>query len=303
MISLKGILPAITTPFRSDGTVDLTGLRANFTNWHKTGLTGYLVLGSTGEVVHLDEAEKLELLTVARASIPDTMSMIVGTGLHSTRATILFTRQAAAAGGDYALVVTPHYFKSSMTQTVLRDFYCEVADASPIPVLLYSVPQFTGVTLQPETIAVLAEHRNIVGIKDSAGDVRALIHTLSLVPKDFVVLTGSAPVLYPALAVGAQGAILAIANLAPTACVEIYRLLEANQLADARTYQERLLILSEEIATRYGIGGIKYAMDCVGYIGGDVRSPLTMPNAAARQAIRTSLQECKFFENLKLMDN
>src|SRR5438105_1538644 len=137
--SLKGIFPAITTPFAADGALDIAGLRANLTAWHTTGLAGYLVLGSTGEVVHLDESEKLKVLEVARAAIPDSMPMIVGTCLPATDATIAFTRRAAEAGASYALVVTPHYFKSAMTQSALEVFYRAVADASPIPVLLYSV--------------------------------------------------------------------------------------------------------------------------------------------------------------------
>src|SRR5262249_23320119 len=156
---------------------------------------------------------------------------------------------------------SPHYFKKEMTQAVLKTFYEKVADSSPVPVLLYNVPQFTGLQLAPETIAALSEHSNIAGIKDSSGDMRALIHTLSLVKDNFTVLTGSAPILHPALLVGARGAILAVANFIPTLCIEIYRFAvssEKEKRQEARICQERLLTISEQIAGRYGIGGIKY---------------------------------------------
>ena len=294
MNTLNGIFPAIVTPFTRDGAVDVAGLLANFDAWNLTRLTGYLVLGSTGEVVHLDEMEKLTVLEKSRTSIPKTMPLIVGTGQHSTRATIEFTRRAAELGATYALVVTPHYFKKEMTQAALKSFYLAVAEASTIPVLLYSVPQFTGVQLAPETIAALAEHQNIIGIKDSSGDIRTLIHTLSLVGDTFSVLTGSAPVLYPALLSGAKGAILAVANFVPDLCVEIFRLAGQGKAREARLFQERLLLISEAIAGRYGIGGIKHAMNCIGYVGGNVRGPLEMPRTEAGQAIRACLEESGF---------
>lgn len=289
MNRLHGIFPAAVTPFKG-GAIDIDGLRANFAAWNSTGLSGHLVLGSTGEVVHLDEAEKFTVLEIARAAIPSSMSMIVGTGMHATAATIDFTRRAADYGATHALVVTPHYFKSSMTQAALKSYYLEVAESSPVPVLLYSVPQFTGITLAPETTAALAEHENIVGIKDSSGDMRALIQTLSLVGEDFAVLTGSAPILHPALVSGAAGAILAVANFIPGLCVEIYRRVGAGE--EACNEQRLLLRLSEQIASRHGIGGIKCAMDYLGYVGGEVRRPLLMPDAQAEQSIRALLREC-----------
>ncbi|MBI4851764.1 MAG: dihydrodipicolinate synthase family protein [Acidobacteria bacterium] len=289
MTLLQGIFSAIVTPFDQTGQLDIKALKTNFSIWNKTGLAGYLVLGSTGEVVHLEEEEKLEVLKVARQSIPSNMPMIVGTGLHSTSATIAFTKLAAKCAADYALVVTPHYFKSSMTLAALNDYYQKVADTSPIPVLLYSVPQFTGLSLSPELIAKLSEHPNIVGIKDSSGDMRVLMQTISLVKPTFSVLTGSAPILYPALAIGARGAILAVGNFAAKLCYEIFQAFNSKQLELAQNQQLKLLALSEQIASRYGVGGIKYAMDILGYQGKVVRSPLLMPDETAQKAIQTTL--------------
>lgn len=290
MKSLKGIFSAIVTPFDNNGHLDIKALKANFSLWNQTGLAGYLVLGSTGEVVHLEEKEKLAVLDAARESIPSNMPMIVGTGMHSTDATVDFTKLAAQCGADYALVVTPHYFKSSMTPVALTNYYHKVADSSSIPVLLYSVPQFTGLALSPELIAKLAEHPNIVGIKDSSGDMRVLTQTISLVTPEFNVLTGSAPILYPALAIGAKGAILAVGNFAAKLCHQIFEAFNSQQFENARDSQLKLLVLSEQIASRYGIGGIKYAMDILGYQGGYVRSPLLMPDQAAQTAIQSVLK-------------
>jgi 4-hydroxy-2-oxoglutarate aldolase len=290
MKTLTGIFSAIVTPFSSTGELDTKSLKTNFNRWNSSGLAGYLVLGSTGEVVHLEEKEKLEVLSVARESIPSNMPMIVGTGLHSTSATIDFTKLATDCGADFALVVTPHYFKNSMTEAALTKYYHTVADASTIPVLLYSVPQFTGLTLSPELIGKLSKHPNIVGIKDSSGDMKALTQTISLVSPDFMVLTGSAPILYPALSIGAKGAILAVGNFVPTLCYEIFQAVQNKDFDKARKNQLKLLSLSEQIASRYGIGGMKYAMDLLGYSGGSVREPLLMPDSNAQTAIRTLLE-------------
>lgn len=294
MKSLKGIFSALVTPFNRDGQVDFTGLWDNISACNVSKMTGYLILGSTGEVVHLDEPEKIAVLELTRRAIPADRTMIVGTGLHSTKATIEFTQLAAEKGADYALVVTPHYFKASMTMPVLTNYYRDVADASPIPVLLYNVPQFTGITMSPELIALLSKHPNIVGIKDSSGDVRALSQVLSMVKPDFQVLTGSAPVLYPAICLGAQGAILAVANFAAELCVKIYQLSLNGERLAARDCQMQLLALSESIASRYGVGGIKFAMQALGLTGGTVRAPLVMPDTAAQKAIQHILENNGF---------
>lgn len=325
---LRGVFPAITTPFHEDGRVDALSLQSNMAIWNSKGVRGYLLLGSTGEVAHLDRGEKLAVLEAARAAIPYSAPMIVGTGVHSTQATIAFTKRAAELGATYALVVTPHYFKRDMTNAVLRNYFEAVAEASPIPVLLYNVPQFTGIQMVPELIAILSQHPNIVGIKDSSGDMRALIKTLSLVEKDFAVLVGSALVLYPSLLTGATGAILAVANFAAEACMEIYSLVEEEREVEseevidpgdqrvrkmhrvtgnfagrkrARALQEKILNITETVAG-YGIGGIKYAMSCLGFSGGYVRSPLIMPDEAEQKVIRDALRSSGLFKNQVIED-
>jgi 4-hydroxy-2-oxoglutarate aldolase len=281
---LQGIFPAVVTPFLADGRLDLTGFAANFAAWQAAQMTGYLVLGSTGEVVHLDEREKCQILTAARQVIPANAAFMVGTGLPSTAATIEFTNLAADYGATHALVVTPHYFKSAMSTSVLINYYQQVADAARIPILLYNVPQFTGITLSIDAIARLSQHPNIVGIKDSSGDLRALQLTIANVAPDFAVFTGSAPILAASVAAQATGAILAVANFVPQLCQQIYLLAQANDPA-SNPLQQQLLLLSEQIASVSGVGGVKYAMELTGLIGGQVRSPLTMPDKAAQEKI------------------
>lgn len=284
-MKLTGILPPITTPFLNE---EVAGdrLRENLTLWNATALSGYLVLGSNGEAVYLSETEKLRVLDVAREAIPREKIMMVGTGMESTRETISFTREAARRGADCALVVTPSYFKGSMTPAVLKDHFRAVADASPVGILLYNVPQFTGVNMEPELVAELSRHQNIIGIKDSSGNIDQLGRIIHLSEEGFAVFVGSAPVLFPALCVGATGGILAVANVTPNECAAIQRLFSEGKLKEARTLQNNLTPLARAVTAIYGIGGLKVAMDLAGYFGGDPRPPLKKPAAEVADILR-----------------
>jgi len=291
-IKLQGILPPIVTPFRN-GEVDFNAIAHNIRLWNQTELTGYVALGSTGEFVYLTSDERVRVIATVRKYTPSDRILIAGTGAMTTAETIQLTRRAAELGVDAVMVVTPFYYTGQMTDEVLRAHYTAVADASPIPVLLYNVPMFTHVNMAVETIARLAEHPNIIGIKDSSGDVAQLSAIIQNTPEDFVVLTGGAAVLHPALAVGAHGAILAAANVVPELCVEIARLVTQN---DHETARERQAVLTRihRTLSRYGIGGYKLAMDLRGYRGGEPRRPLLPPDEAGRQAIRQMLAETGF---------
>lgn len=272
-MNLSGVIPPITTPFEK-GRVAYARLKENFDRWNRTGLSGYLVLGSNGEAVYLNEREKWKLIEVSRDSIPPNKAMIVGTGLESTRETIRFTNQAARMGADFGLVVTPCYFKGSMKPQILLDHFLSVAEGSRIPILLYNVPQFTGVNMEPELVARLSEHPNIVGIKDSSGNIGQLSEIVHLTREGFRVFVGSAPVFLPALCVGAVGGLLAVADGVPEECVQIFRLFKAGKLQKARALQHRLTPLAKAVTVKYGIGGLKKLMDIVGYFGGAPRLPL-----------------------------
>ena len=291
-MKLSGAMPPITTPFR-DGKLASDKLKKNFQKWNKTGLSGYLVLGSNGEAVYLNEKEKLRVVEVSRESIPKSKIMMVGTGMESTQETIRFTNQAAKMGTDFALVVTPSYFKGSMKPQILYDHFIAVAESSQIGILIYNVPQFTGINLEPEVVAKLSQHPNIIGIKDSSGNIGQLSEIIHLSKKGFAVFVGSAPVFYPALCIGATGGILAVANPVPQECVQIQNLFNKGRMNEARLLQEKLTPLAKAVTTKYGIGGLKMAMDLTGYFGGNPRSPLKRPGREVEEELKRLLLRLK----------
>lgn len=288
---LRGVLLPFTTPFNNDAGFDAGALHLNLDKWNATGVAGYVALGSTGERVHLGERECLNVIETTRASVPEQMAFIVGAGQQSTQATIDEVRGVAQAGADAVLVITPHFYRAEMTHNALVNHYLAVAEAAPVPVLLYSVPPFTNLSLAPETIAQLSEHENIIGVKDSSGDILNLAETLRLVPEDFAVLTGNGNALYPALCVGAKGAILAIGCVAPELAVAIYEAFERGEHERARAMQQQLTKLTRGISGRYGISGLKAALDMLGYTGGRVRAPLRNASDEARREIAKVLKE------------
>jgi 4-hydroxy-2-oxoglutarate aldolase len=293
---LRGILLPFTTPFDEEGEVNVRAVGANIEKWNETGVSGYVALGSTGERVHLTERECLQVIEAARAHVPASLALIVGAGQQSTRLTIDEVKRWARVGADGVLLITPGYYRAEMTQRALADYYRAVADASVVPILLYNIPQLTGVTLAPQTVAELAEHENIRGIKDSSGDIVALGEILRLAPEDFSVLTGHGAALLAALGVGARGAILAVGCFAARACVEVYRAFEAGDYERARRLQRALALLVRGVMGRSGIGGIKAAMSELGLEGGRVRAPLSMPADSARLEIAKLLKESGLFD-------
>ena len=290
-LNLAGICLPITTCFDGTERLDLTGLAVNIRKWNTSGILGYVVLGSTGERVNLDEQEYLMVVEAARAEVPRSMTFIVGAGQQSTRGTINEIRTAANAGADAILVLTPYFYRSAITQHELITYYNRVADSSPIPVLLYSMPTLTGIKIEPETVARLAEHPNIVGVKDSSNDIEGFRKTVELCPNGFAVLTGNGTVLFDALKSGATGAILAVGCAVPEVCLEILRLFKAGELDQAQQLQSKLTPFAAAVTTRFGIGGLKAALDMAGYISGTVRTPLQAPNETERAEIRELFNE------------
>ncbi len=219
------------------------------------------------------------------------LAFIVGAGQQSTLGTINEIKRAAQAGADAVLVITPYFYRSAITQETLVSYYTAVADEAPVPVLLYSMPPLTGIKIEPETVARLSEHPNIIGVKDSSNDVAGFSKTVNLCPSDFAVLTGNGTVLLDALRAGATGAILAVGCAVPEICVEIFRAFQAGEVERAETLQSKLTPLAAAVTTRFGIGGLKAALDLAGYRGGAVRAPLRAPDEAARKEIETLLKE------------
>ena len=290
---MRGILLPITTPFTATEEIDSTGLQENIRHWNKSGIVGYVVLGSTGERVQLDERECQEVIDTARAEVPPELSFIVGAGQESRRGTINEIKRAAAAGADAVLVITPHFYRAAITQQALVNHYRAVADAAPIPVLLYSMPDLTGIKIEPDTAAQLSTHPNIIGIKDSSADVAKLRETIQVTSRDFAVLTGNGTVLHEALNAGARGGILAVGCVAVDCCLEIFRFIAAGKAQQAEALQQHLTPLALAVTKRYGIGGLKAAIDMVGLTGGATRLPLEPAGADARAEIATLLENVR----------
>ncbi|HAF67070.1 MAG TPA: dihydrodipicolinate synthase family protein [Clostridiales bacterium UBA9857] len=287
---LRGIFAPIPTPF-VDEAIAYDKLESNLAKWGATGLSGVVVLGSNGEQPYVDEDEKVELWKFARRHFPDDKAVIAGTGAESTRAAIRLTKKAADAGAQAALILTPHYFKANMNAEALERFYTDVADESPIPVLLYNMPGNTGLNLTPPLVKKLSEHPNIKGIKDSGGNIAQISQFLRDAPEDFVVFAGSASFLMPALVMGAHGGILATANVAPDLCVRIYELVNQGQYDEARSIQLKIIKLNSLVTAKYGVAGLKAALDMIGYFGGLPRRP-TLPIGDEEKAeILAALEE------------
>ena len=287
---LRGILLPFTTPFTASGDLDLDGLAGNLQQWNRTAISGYVALGSTGERVNLDEREYLQVIETTRKTLASGKVFIVGAGQQSTLGTINeIKRVIGSVAVDAFLVITPHFYRPSIMQQSLITHYQNIADASPAPLILYSMPALTGIKIEPETAARLSEHENIIGLKDSSADLDGLRETIKLVRKDFAVLTGNGTVLSQALSAGACGGILAVGCVAPELCLEIAQAVNSGDAAAAATLQTNLTPLAEAVTIRFGIGGLKAALEMRSYVGGALRAPLRAPDDEARAEIRRCL--------------
>jgi 4-hydroxy-2-oxoglutarate aldolase len=286
---LQGIFPPIPTPFDDRGNVNARELSANVRRWMSTKLAGVLVLGSNGEAAFLDDAENDVAVSTVREHVPADRVLLAGTGRESTRGTIAASKRAAELGADAVLVRPPGYFKAQMTPDALVTHFTAVADASPVPVLLYNLPNVVGFSLTLPVVAALAAHPNIVGMKETSTDLERLMQFAGVRP-EFRVLCGWGQVAYPALASGASGAILAVSNVVPDACVELYEAVRAGRHDAARALQQRITPLAQLVTAVYGIAGLKVALEIVGYYGGAVRAPLLPAPARARHEIETAIE-------------
>jgi 4-hydroxy-2-oxoglutarate aldolase len=285
-MNLSGVFPALTTPFSPDGSVSVEDIKHNITKYNTTGLTGYVAIGSTGESVLLSRKEIDTVLVAVKESAAPGMQLIAGTGAESTAETIERTKRAAELGYHFALVKTPYYYKPVYKPEVyIAHFRC-VADASPIPVILYSVPQFTGVALEAPEVGVLAQHPNIIGIKESSGNVQRAAEMLAAVPPSFQILVGSASMMFPSMVLGAVGAILALASPLPELCVALFNAVRKGDFEEARALQSSVLPASKVIVSQHGIPGVKYAMDQASYRGGLPRQPMLPLQDGEKKAIR-----------------
>jgi len=289
---LKGVYAALTTPF-VEGEVSRDKFRENIEKFNQTGLSGYVVLGSTGEAPFLDDQESEALVLEARKSAARGKVIIAGTARESAGWTIKFTNRLAEAGAEAALIRPPSYYKAKMNYEALRDFYLRVADGVKIPVILYNIPQNTQIQLPLELVVELAGHQNIIGLKESGGNIAFLGEVIKKVPADFFYFTGSGSVFYSALELGASGAILALANVAPELCVKLFEQFRAGQKDEARELQYQLIPRNRAVPETYSLAAVKYALDRRGFQGGPCRSPLLPLDEKAKKAIDSLLRELK----------
>jgi 4-hydroxy-2-oxoglutarate aldolase len=330
----NGILPPLPTPFKEDGALDLEALRSNVEQLNATGLMGYLALGSNSEAVHVTPEEASQVFATVRKAAATDKVVVGGTGQFSTQATIEMTRRAAEAGCAAALIVTPFYYKNSMTPEALKKYYFTIADQSPIPVMIYNVPANTGLNIASSVVAEIAQHPNVMGIKDSAGDINQIAETVRLTRSKrserneatlektypstatslrsasaralpdvqhrgrtgwnagkFAVFSGNYGAMLPSLSFGVNGGILAVSNIAPNECVEIYALFQQGKIAEAGELHLRLLPVARAVTTQFGVPGLKAAMDLLGYRGGYPRLPLLPLGASQRAELEKVLRE------------
>ena len=286
----NGIFPPIPTPFGADGQLDQGALRANIARWNETGLGGYVALGSNGEAPLLDASESIAVIRTVREAMAPGMALIAGAGRESTRETITACQAAADAGAEAVLVITPWFYDRAMTGDVLCRHFEAVADASPVPVLLYNMPANTGVNMPVSTVAELAPHPNIAGIKDSAGNIDQLAAIIRATADDFVVMVGNTGAFLPGMLLGATGGILALANVAARQTVALFQAARAERLNEARALNDRLVPLGNAVTRIYGIPGLKAALDLIGYAGGQPRPPLLPAAPEVVEDIRRILE-------------
>lgn len=292
-IKLAGVFPPIPTPFDSDGNLLPDKLKANIALWNKTDLHGYVVLGSNGEAPLLTDAERFEVWQAARAATPREKLLLVGAGVESTRHSLALAKRAAEIGADAVMFITPSYYKSQMNSANLIHHYRTLADASPLPTIIYNMPGATGIDIDANTVIQLAAHPNIIGIKDSSGNVTKFEEIIRAVRPDFAVIAGSGGYFYPALCVGAKGTVAALANIAPRECLALYDAFRAGQHEQARALQLRLVALNAAVTTRWNVPGLKAALEELnqGFYGGPPRLPVRPLSDADRAALRKIMQE------------
>jgi 4-hydroxy-2-oxoglutarate aldolase len=287
----EGVFAPVATTFADDGELDLDGFRRNADFYAESPLDGVVLLGSNGEYALLDTGEKLKVIEAGVDAIGGRKTVMAGTGAESTRATIALTKRAASLGVDFALVVTPHYYTPRYDSAAYINHYHAVAAASPIPVIIYVMAAYTGVDLGPALVEELAQHENIVGIKDSGGNAPKVGEMIQRTGTDFGVLAGSASFLYPALCLGATGGIVALGNVAPHQCQELRQLTLNGNHEAARRLQLKLLAPNAAVTSRFGIPGLKVALDAVGLVGGLPRPPLEPLTELDAQEVQRVLKQ------------
>lgn len=297
---IRGIYPPVPTFFREDEALGLETLREHIGRLKDRGIASFVALGSNGEAVHLDPDERRAVIAAIREAAGPEAQVLAGAGAQSTRETIALCRLAAEAGADVALILPPFYYRGRMDGVALRGHFLAVAEASPLPVMIYNMPaNAAGVDLDAETVIQLSAHPNMIGIKDSSGNTAKLAEIVAGAQEGFAVLAGSAGFLLPALAVGASGAVAALANVAPEACLRLMALFEEGKLAEARELQARLVPMNAAVTSTFGVAGLKAALEFVAHYGGEPRRPLAPLGEAERVRLRSLLAQADLMQGMR----
>ena len=271
---IKGVIPPMITPFKENGDVDYDRFARNIERWNEDRLSGYLVLGSNSETAYLNEQEKLKLIELTVKTAKKDRLILAGTGVESARETIALTNRAADMGVHGALILTPSYYFAKMNDEAQITFFSTVADQTKIPVLIYNVTPFTHINISAYAVSVLSRHPNIIGMKDSTGNIPQLVSFQRVMAESFNLMVGTVSAWYPALALGVKAGIFALANCAPNECALVQEAFDQGDLAKARETYVRIFPVNAAVTATYGISGLKYACDLLGYQGGFVRNPL-----------------------------
>lgn len=298
--TIAGIYPPIPTFFDGREDLDLATLREHLKRLKTAGIANIVALGSNGEAVHLDLDERRQVIATVREVMGAEAQVLAGVGENSTRGTLVLCDLAAEAGADVALALPPHHYRPRIDGFALRAHYLAVADDSPLPVMIYNMPaNAAGIDLDAETIIALSAHPNIIGLKDSSGNVTKMAQVVADARKGFVVLAGSAGFLLPALAIGAHGAIAALANIAPRECLQLMALWQEGKLEEARALQARLIPVNTAVTSGFGVAGLKAALEFVAHYGGAPRRPLPPLNEGERMRLRGLLAEADLLHGLR----
>ena len=292
MLKLNGIYPPLPTSFDQKEDLCTEKMKENIQKLSRFDLAGFLVLGSNGELVNLNDDEKEKVYQDTRQAISSEMLMLAGTGCQSTRKTIELTQIAAKAGADAALVLNPSYYKGLMTKDALKAHYFDVAEASNIPLIIYNMPANSGLDMDADTIISISEHQNIIGLKDSGGNIAKMGEVKNRVKPDFQILAGSAGFLLPALSVGAVGGVLALANIAPQHCINVYQKFAEGEMDEARFEQLNLITLNNAVTRKWGVPALKEAMNQLDLYGGPSRKPLLSVDDRIKEHLRILMKDC-----------
>lgn len=295
MFTMRGIYAPVATPFR-DGKIAYDHLSENIDFLLSSKLEGIVVMGSNGEFVSLTEAEKLEMIRFCCKKVDGRKKVMVGIGSNCMDETLRLADESAAQLADAVLVVTPYYYKNAMTDSALETYYVEVAEHAKLPLAIYNMPANTGVNTSASLLARLSKHRNIVGVKDTSGNITQIAETIRDAEKDFSVFAGNWAFFLASLFLGAKGATLALANILPNECARLMELYEQKKYDEARAVSQKLMLLNAAITAKYGIAGLKTAMEMIGLFGGEPRRPLQVLSDAARVEIRQIMQNAGVIE-------